>query len=138
MSRQPWYREGLQFRCAGCGRCCTGEPGYVWVSRSEIEALAGAVGMEVPKFEAEFVRRVERRKSLVELPNGDCIFFDRKARRCTVYRQRPRQCRTWPFWESNVATSADWTETCRDCPGSGEGPTVPLVQIEALVRTLKV
>ena len=35
--RQPsdaWYaEEGLAFECTGCGDCCTGAPGYVWVIR---------------------------------------------------------------------------------------------------------
>lgn len=136
--RPPWYQDGLKFKCTGCGRCCTGDPGHVWVNKAEIAALAAAVAMEVPEFETRFVRRVGRRKSLVELPNGDCVFFDRRTRRCTVYRQRPRQCRTWPFWESNLATPADWAQTCRDCPGSGQGPTVPLEHIEVQVRAVKV
>jgi len=137
-SRPPWYQDGLKFKCIGCGQCCTGDPGYVWVSQSEIVALAAALAMEVPDFEKQFVRPVGRHKSLVELPNGDCVFFDRRTRRCTVYRQRPRQCRSWPFWESNVSTPADWAQTCRDCPGAGQGPTVPLEQIEVYVRTVRV
>ena len=41
---EPWYSDGLKFDCTGCGDCCTGDPGYVWVSRAEIEALAAALG----------------------------------------------------------------------------------------------
>ncbi len=40
MSQQPWYQDGLKFRCTGCGDCCTGAPGYVWVNKEEIAALA--------------------------------------------------------------------------------------------------
>ena len=40
MSKKPWYADGLQFECTQCGDCCTGAPGYVWVNKSEIEALA--------------------------------------------------------------------------------------------------
>ena len=36
----PWYQQGLKFHCLGCGDCCTGEPGYVWVTKAEIAALA--------------------------------------------------------------------------------------------------
>ena len=42
------------------------------------------------------------RRSLVEYANGDCVFFDSERRSCKVYALRPRQCRTWPFWESNL------------------------------------
>ncbi|MCH7752933.1 MAG: YkgJ family cysteine cluster protein, partial [Planctomycetes bacterium] len=37
---QPWYQDGLRFKCTGCGNCCTGSPGYVWVNQAEINALA--------------------------------------------------------------------------------------------------
>ena len=129
MSDRPWYHEGLRFECLGCGRCCTGAPGYVYVVGSEIEALAAAVGKPVTEFEQAYVRPAGRRRSLVELPNGDCIFYDRQQRRCEVYAVRPRQCRTWPFWESNLCTPQQWHQTCRACPGSGRGRLVPLEEI---------
>src|SRR5262249_20146618 len=37
---EPWYHEGLQFRCTRCGKCCTGEPGNVWENDDEIAAIA--------------------------------------------------------------------------------------------------
>jgi Fe-S-cluster containining protein len=131
MSKQDWHGEGLRFECTGCGGCCTGEPGYVWVNKAEIEALARMVEMAVSEFQDTFLRRVGRRWSLKELPNGDCIFFETIHRRCTVYELRPRQCRTWPFWESNLRTEADWQETCRSCPGAGRGPIVSPSEIKA-------
>ncbi len=138
MSKRRWYRQGLRFECIGCGRCCTGEPGYVYVTRPEIGALAAAVGLEVPEFEKRFVRPVGRRKSLLELPSGDCVFFDDLTRRCRVYEVRPRQCRTWPFWASNLRTSKAWQETCRVCPGAGRGPLVPAEQIDAELAMARV
>ena len=29
---EPWYQDGLQFRCTRCGNCCTGAPGYGGIS----------------------------------------------------------------------------------------------------------
>ena len=60
--------------------------------------------------------RVSRRST-----NGDCVFFDGKTRKCRVYAARPRQCRTWPFWDSNIRTPEAWAATCEVCPGSGTG-----------------
>ena len=62
------------------------------------------------------------------------MFYDRKEG-CTVYAVRPRQCRTWPFWESNVATPRAWQHTCEICPGSGKGELIPA---EEITRRLKV
>jgi uncharacterized protein len=138
MSNRPWYADGLRFRCTGCGGCCTGAPGHVWVNQGEIEAIAALVGLDAEQFEARFVRRVGLRKSLVELPGGDCVFFDPTARRCAIYRRRPRQCRTWPFWASNLRSPEAWGETARHCPGMGRGRLVRLERIEQLAGVVYV
>ncbi len=128
----PWYRDGLRFECTACGNCCTGDPGYVWVNKAEIHALAKRIGQtDVDRFEREYVRQVGIRKSLKEFPNGDCVFFDAESRKCTVYEDRPRQCRTWPFWDSNVRDPQRWQQTCAICPGSGQGRLYSIEEIDA-------
>ena len=126
----PWYKDGLRFKCTQCGDCCSGEPGYVWVSEDEIEAIAQDMGLEVDAFERKFVREVGSDKSLVEYPDGDCILLDQQTRKCMIYEARPIQCRTWPFWNSNLAKRKDWKETCEICPGAGTGQLYSLAEIE--------
>lgn len=131
MPDQPWYADGLKFKCSQCGDCCTGAPGFVWVNAEEIAALAALVGeTDLEKFEATYVKNVGIRKSLREFPNGDCVFFDGEARKCTVYSARPRQCRTWPFWDSNLSSPQAWERTCEICPGSGKGKMYQIEEIE--------
>ena len=132
MADEPWYKDGLRFKCTQCGNCCTGAPGYVWVNQAEIEGIAAEVGeTDVEAFEDMYVRKVGIRRSLREFPNGDCVFFDNEKRTCTVYNARPRQCRTWPFWDSNVKSPEAWAETCEVCPGSGKGKLYQIEQIES-------
>ena len=131
---EPWYKNGLRFQCTRCGNCCTGAPGYVWVNEEEVEALARFRGETVEEVTALYTRTVDSRRSLREKANGDCVFFDRREG-CTVYPARPRQCRTWPFWESNVDTPQAWERTCEVCPGSGKGE---LISAEEITRRLKV
>jgi uncharacterized protein len=135
---EPWYKDGLRFKCTGCGDCCTGSPGYVWVNQADIAAMAVKIGMAVDEFEKLFVRHVGVRKSLNEYSNGDCVFFDNKTRKCRVYEARPRQCRTWPFWDSNVRTREAWDETCQVCPGSGKGRLYQLEQIQSQVAVIRI
>lgn len=135
---QPWFKGGLRFQCTGCGDCCTGAPGYVWVNQAEIAELARRMGVETDEFERKYVRKVGVRKSLVEFANGDCVFFDGQSRKCTVYEARPRQCRTWPFWRSNLRTPEDWQHTCQICPGSGTGPLISVGQIIEQIEIIKV
>lgn len=139
MIDKPWYHKGLKFQCTQCGDCCTGAPGYVWVNQEEIESLAAQIGeTDVEQFERLYVRTVGIRKSLKEFPNGDCVFFDDQTRKCTVYGARPRQCRTWPFWESNLRTPEDWQRTCDVCPGSGRGKLYQIEHIEAQRKVVSV
>jgi Fe-S-cluster containining protein len=139
LSAKPWYRNGLRFTCTECGECCTGAPGYVWVNKEEIEALARAVGMsDVAQFEKKYVRQLGVRRSLRERANYDCVLLDPQTRKCRAYEARPRQCRTWPFWDSNLATPDDWDRTCQVCPGSGQGELHQLVDIEAQRKQIRV
>jgi Fe-S-cluster containining protein len=139
MSDQPWFADGLRFQCTQCGNCCTGAPGFVWVNQEEIRQLAQAVGeSDLERFERDYVRAVGVRKSLKEFDNGDCVFFDGEQRKCRVYESRPRQCRTWPFWDSNLKTPEDWRHTCQICPGSGVGKLYVVDEIESQRRVIKV
>jgi Fe-S-cluster containining protein len=131
---EPWYKDGLHFTCTQCGHCCTGDPGFVWLNDEEIAAIAGFLGEPLHVFEGAFTRKAKGKVTLREKANGDCVLYD-KDRGCTVYSVRPRQCRTWPFWESNLKTEADWDRTERICPGSGEGELIP---VEEIVKRLKV
>jgi len=92
--------------------------------------MAARLGLEVEAFESRFVRHVGIRRSLVEFANGDCVFFDNRSRKCQVYEERPRQCRTWPFWKSNLSSPEAWDEMCESCPGSGKGKLYQLEEID--------
>lgn len=128
----PWYQEGLRFTCTRCGNCCTGAPGFVWVDDDEVDAIAAHRHEPVRHVLGLYTRVVDGKRSLREKANGDCVFFDR-TRGCTIYPARPRQCRTWPFWESNVATPEAWRRTCETCPGSDTGE---LISAEDITRRL--
>jgi Fe-S-cluster containining protein len=131
---EPWYKDGLRFTCTRCGDCCTGAPGFVWVDDDDLAALADFLGESTEQVEGLYTRTTRRGRTLREKANGDCVFYDRD-RGCTVYAARPPQCRTWPFWESNVETPEAWRKTCAICPGSGKGE---LIGAEEITRRLKV
>src|SRR5262245_23462814 len=134
---EVWYQDGLRFRCTRCGKCCTGEPGFVWVTDEEIAALAEFRGESVEEVTGLYTRLAGRRRTLREKANGDCVFYDKTAG-CTVYPARPRQCRTWPFWESNVVTPEAWEATCEVCPGAGQGDLIPPEEITRRVNVIRI
>jgi hypothetical protein len=133
---QPWYADGLQFTCTQCGDCCTGAPGYVWVTDDELQAIAKHLGLPLAEVRDLYSRAARGKRTLREKNNGDCIFFERK-KGCTIYPVRPAQCRTWPFWEKNVETPEAWEKTCETCPGSGQGELIPVEEISRRLKVIK-
>ena len=128
--KEPWYRDGLHFTFTQCGNCCTGAPGVVWVDETDIEAIAELTGKSKGEILLMHTRLYAGRRSLTEYANGDCTFFDPEKRGCTIYEARPIQCRTWPFWNSNLESKASWDSLSPGCPGAGKGAFVSFEEIQ--------
>ncbi|MFH1708741.1 MAG: YkgJ family cysteine cluster protein [Planctomycetota bacterium] len=118
---EVWYAAGLRFACLQCGTCCTGVPGYVWLKPGEAEAIARHLGLGVEDFHVTYTRYTRQEYSLIEKPDGDCIFFDRDPVGCRIYPARPVQCRTFPFWTDNLRSCAHWQRIAAGCPGMDQG-----------------
>ncbi len=131
---KPWYQDGLRFKCTGCGECCTGAPGYVWVSPEEITALSARLNMSEEAFIKRYTRRIGSRISLIEHPKSfDCVFL--KEKKCLVYEDRPSQCRTFPWWPENLEDKAAWEETARRCEGINH-PDADLIPLSKITSEL--
>lgn len=103
------------------------------ISDAEIEALAARLELPEHAFRAVYTRRLHGGElSLRETPAKACIFYD-SQRGCSVYEDRPRQCRTWPFWRGVVASRERWDEEAQNCPGMNRGALHPAAAIEASV-----
>lgn len=129
---QPWYQEGLRFKCTGCGKCCTGGPGYVWVSEEEIDTMAQHLGISPAEFMRKYIRQRDNRYSLIELKRSgyDCVFL--RDKKCLIYQARPRQCRSFPWWKENLSSPQSWEITSRSCEGmNDQAPLVPCSQIQS-------
>ena len=79
-SETPWYTDGLRFECSQCGDCCTGAPGFVWVSQAEIDAIAEEVGMASEQFEDTYVRKIGARRLYGSFPMVTVFFLTRKIK----------------------------------------------------------
>jgi len=129
-----WYKDGLQFECTQCGNCCTGPPGYVFVTKKERGLISAFLERQGLSLGSEHVRRVGHLYSLTEdKTSGDCCFLRHTTdgkRTCGIYPVRPLQCRTWPFWNGNLASEDTWAEAASGCPGMSRGQRHDFVQIE--------
>ena len=132
--REPWYKEGLHFQCTGCGKCCTGCPGYVWVTLDEICTIAAYLNISVDEFSRRYLRQRDGRYALVEMKsrNYDCIFL--KDFKCLIYQVRPKQCRTFPWWKENLTSEESWKEAAQRCEGiCDSAPLVSFEEIQSIV-----
>jgi uncharacterized protein len=91
-------------RCKSCdGNCCIGESGYIWITKEECIKLAEYLGISLELLGHKYLFKVGYKYSLKEIPldqnNYACIFFDLDKKQCSIYEVRPKQCRTFPFWE---------------------------------------
>ena len=66
--------------------------------------------------------------------DGRCTFLDR-ANQCRIYRVRPKQCRTYPFWPEVLASRSSWRSEAETCEGIGRGAVIPLKRIELALKT---
>ena len=127
----PWFEEGLRFQCTGCGQCCTGEPGYVFLSLRDLQALSAHFGLTEGEFAKKYTRHVDGQYALLDRPRThDCIFL--KDKKCTVYEARPLQCRTFPWWVHHLREPSDWEEAAQRCEGINhpDAPLVPSAHIQ--------
>lgn len=111
-----WFKDGLSFHCTGCGKCCTGADGCVFLSHLDVENLARRFEMPIPNFLRKYTRLINGEVALLDrVGSGDCIFL--KDNRCSVYEDRPIQCRTFPWWIQNLRKPSDWEEAALHCEG---------------------
>ncbi len=127
----PWYKEGLYFKCTGCGECCTGSPGFVWLTQEDIKRFSSYFQISEEAFLRKYTRQVGLHISLLEKETSfDCIFL--QDRKCSVYNARPLQCRSYPFWSAILESKDCWQKEQNYCEGINH-PDASLVQLEEII-----
>jgi len=129
-----WYEKGLRFECKRCGDCCRGEPGYVWVTEADIARIAKKLKIGTKNLKKKYIRKVGNSYSLIEMSNGDCVFY---SNGCAIYEVRPDQCRTFPFWPEYLSSPHAWAEAARRCPGVGSGTSFTEEEVDARLKRIR-
>ncbi len=106
-------------KCSECGgKCCYGESGYIFTSIAEIEQISAFLHIPFEDFCLRYIRKVGTRFSLIEKECNDkakgisCVFFDEERLQCGIYAVRPKQCRTFPFWNMYKNGKGDLPQRC--------------------------
>lgn len=102
------HKDGFDYvfdptACETCaGRCCTGESGYIYVTKAEIENISKLLNVDVSEFVKQYLYKKKYKYSIKERVvegSHECIFYDAVSNGCKIYEARPKQCRTFPFWD---------------------------------------
>lgn len=127
----------LNFECQRCLHCCSGEPGYVFLSKSDIERASSFLGLGEEEFIGIYCRKIDYGSyymvSLKEKDNYDCIFL--RPHGCSIYEARPHQCATYPFWRGLCDDPKAWKEEMSNCPGLGKGRKYTKKEVERLLES---
>jgi Fe-S-cluster containining protein len=110
------------------------------VTRPEIEIIADFLKMTEGQLRQKYLKRVGLRTTIIEhQTTKDCIFLQNEAggRQCMIYSVRPSQCRSWPFWASNLASPGAWNKAAHKCPGINRGRHYSFEEIEEIKRSKK-
>ena len=119
-----WWKDGLNFKCTGCGKCCQNE-GEVWLDVDEFSDLCSSLKMPHKEVMERYVDRVKGNWIMLKSKGDDanplttspssssasqCVFLDADGKQCTIYEARPAQCRTYPYWPRLLASPEAYNE----------------------------
>lgn len=100
----------IHIDCSGCGNhCCGRNPSLtpVLLPSEEDRFKEHSVIVRTPNRELRVLAKKE---------NGNCVFLDDKAMRCTVYGERPLECKLYPFLLDFSKEKPDAKLDRRFCP----------------------
>jgi hypothetical protein len=131
----PYYeRRPLRFECTGCGKCCTGTSDYfIAVSRAEQRRIQEHLGISWRWFRRRYLFRFDDETESLRMPGGRCEFLG-DDNRCRIYKVRPLQCRTYPYWPELVGSLFSWRLETRRCEGIGRGEAIPLEHVRRMLQ----
>ena len=130
------FKNGIRFECQGSGKCCVSRSsyGFVYLSEIDIKRFSKDFNISIKEFKEKYCQVTDGFIHLIEKKSlkGKCLFL--KKNKCSAYKSRPSQCRTWPFWKENM-NAKNWSNNIKNfCPGIGKGKKYSYDQILGKIK----
>lgn len=97
-------------RCSRCGACCLkSSPGLHWGDLPLFEKGFVKASSLITIRQGELVRDTVKGSIAVveeemitfrEHPGGGCVFYEKEAKRCSIYERRPSECQALQCWDT--------------------------------------
>lgn len=136
--------EKKRFECQDtcAGKCCkpwqNGQSTFVFLTKKDAINLSIHLTQPIHMFADRGMFSFTRFKDepsaqwyLRPKYDGSCQFLE--DGKCGVYKARPTQCRTFPFWPENMDKKS-WESLIEHCPGINKWP---ILQEELIEEKLK-
>ncbi len=134
-----FYQENeVRFHCTGCGRCCLGHPDehYIELAPGEADQIRQYLRLESKVFRRDYLVSLEDTGEGIRInKQGRCTLLN-ENNQCSVYKVRPRQCMTYPFWPELMQSSSAWHAEAGRCEGINQGEIVVSGYIEQQLKLL--
>lgn len=125
--------NSIRFFCLkDCSNCCSVPGGFVFLTENESKEIAEYLSLDYQEFLKHFTRQIDDELTLMDGENEACVFLENH--RCLIYPKRPKQCRTFPFWQQNMNSIKNWEFTKQVCPGLGQGKRLSASQIGEILN----
>lgn len=131
MSKKPWWSAGVRFECQQSGKCCVshGEYGFVYLTLKDRQNIAKELSLSTREFTKKYCSKTDGVFHIADKGDPTCLFLKNKM--CTIYKVRPTQCRTWPFWPETMGAKAWKKDVVQFCPGVNKGRVHTAAEIQA-------
>lgn len=133
-TQKQWWDAGVRFECQQSGKCCVshGEYGFVYLTLKDRQNIAKELGLTTRAFTAEYCSKTDGVFHIADKGGPTCTFLKNKM--CTIYKVRPTQCRTWPFWPETMGAKAWKKDVVQFCPGVNKGRLHSKEEIQATIE----
>jgi len=99
------------------------------MSKKEAERIRLHLGITENWFRRRYITHLTRNTLTARMKNGRCTFLNNNGQ-CKIYRLRPVQCRTYPYWPEIVDNLKSWNQEAKHCEGINNGTIVPISEIK--------
>ena len=130
-----FFKKEIKFKCQASSNCCVsrGLYGFVYLSNKDALKIANFLNISNKIFKKKYCEITDGYLHLKEIhKNGNCQFLDKK--KCSIYKSRPTQCRTWPFWAENMNAKKWNRKIINFCPGIGKGKIISFYDIQEKIN----